>query len=99
VATDDTGEKIHVGHGEEDCRHRLAYRASASPLAAGFDGALLILSALPEHRVEILAALTTGLRIESAIFLPAMAFNMANAVIIGNLLARKSRRRRFEAGW
>ena len=49
----------------------------------------LILSLLPEHRVEVLAALTTGLRLESAIFLPAFAFNMANAVIIGNCLGER----------
>jgi len=49
----------------------------------------LILSALPEHTVEILAALTTGLRVESAIFLPAFAFNMANAVIVGNFLGER----------
>lgn len=49
----------------------------------------LILSASPEHKVEILAALTAGLRIESAIYLPAFAFNMANAVIVGNLLGEK----------
>ena len=49
----------------------------------------LILSMLPEHRVEVLAALTTGLRLESAIFLPAFAFNMANAVIIGNCLGER----------
>ncbi len=46
----------------------------------------LILSMLPEHQVEVLAALTTGLRLESVIFLPAFAFNMANAVIVGNCL-------------
>ena len=49
----------------------------------------LILSSLPEHKVEILAALTAGLRIESAIYLPAFAFNMANAVVVGNLLGEK----------
>ena len=49
----------------------------------------LILSALPEHKIEILAALTTGLRIESAIYLPVFGFNMANAVIVGNLLGEK----------
>ena len=49
----------------------------------------LILSMLPEHRVEVLAALTTGLRLESAIFLPAFAFNMANAVVIGNCLGER----------
>jgi len=58
----------------------------------------LILSALPEHRVEILAALTTGLRIESAIFLPAFAFNMANAVVVGNLLGEQKKDDAFRSG-
>jgi len=58
----------------------------------------LILSSLPEHRVEILAALTTGLRIESAIYLPAFALNMANAVIIGNLLGEKKETEALKSG-
>ena len=58
----------------------------------------LILSALPEYRVEILAALTTGLRIESAIFLPAFAFDMANAVVVGNLLGEQRKDDPFRSG-
>jgi multidrug resistance protein, MATE family len=58
----------------------------------------LILSTLPEHRVEILAALTAGLRIESVIYLPAFAFNMANAVLIGNFLGEKKSGEAFRAG-
>ena len=58
----------------------------------------LILSALPEHNVEVLAALSVGIRIESAIFLPAIAFNMANAVIVGNLLGEKRKEDAFRAG-
>ncbi len=58
----------------------------------------LILSALPENRVEILAALTTGLRIESAIYLPVFGFNMANAVIVGNLLGEKKQGDAFRSG-
>jgi len=58
----------------------------------------LILSALPEHRVEILAALTTGLRIESVIYLPVFGFNMANAVIVGNLLGEKRKEDAFRSG-
>jgi MATE family multidrug resistance protein len=58
----------------------------------------LILSALPEHKVEILAALTTGLRIESMIYLPAFAFNMANAVIVGNLLGEKKPEEAYRSG-
>jgi len=49
----------------------------------------LILAALPRHNIEIMAAFTNGLKIESAIFLPAFAFNMANAVVVGNLLGKK----------
>jgi putative MATE family efflux protein len=59
----------------------------------------LILSALPEHRVEILAALTTGLRIESVIYLPVFGFNMANAVIVGNLLGEKKQEDAFRSGF
>jgi len=58
----------------------------------------LILSALPEHKVEILAALTTGLRIESVIYLPVFGFNMANAVIVGNLLGEKRKEDAFRSG-
>jgi len=59
----------------------------------------LILSALPENRVEILAALTTGLRIESVIYLPVFGFNMANAVIVGNLLGEKRKEDVFRSGF
>jgi putative MATE family efflux protein len=59
----------------------------------------LILSALPENRVEILAALTTGLRIESVIYLPVFGFNMANAVIVGNLLGEKKKEDAFRSGF
>ncbi len=58
----------------------------------------LIISELPENRVEILAALAAGLRIESAIYLPAFAFNMANAVIVGNLLGEKKREEAYKSG-
>jgi MATE family multidrug resistance protein len=53
---------------------------------------------LPEHKVEVLAALTTGLRLESAIFLPAFAFNMANAVIIGNCLGERRQDDAYKSG-
>ena len=58
----------------------------------------LIISELPEHKVEILAALTAGLRIESAIYLPAFAFNMANAVIVGNFLGEEKREEAYRSG-
>jgi MATE family multidrug resistance protein len=58
----------------------------------------LILSALPEHQIETLAALTAGLRIESIIYLPVFGFNMANAVIVGNLLGEKKQENAFRSG-
>jgi Na+-driven multidrug efflux pump len=58
----------------------------------------LIISELPENRVEILAAFTAGLRLESVIYLPAFAFNMANAVIVGNLLGEKERDEAYRSG-
>lgn len=58
----------------------------------------LILAALPKHNIEIMAAFTNGLKIESAIFLPAFAFNMANAVVVGNLLGEKNERDAFLIG-
>jgi multidrug resistance protein, MATE family len=58
----------------------------------------LILSSLPKDRIEILAAFSTGLRIESAIYLPAFAFNMANAVIIGNLIGEEKKEETFQSG-
>ncbi|MGE5309020.1 MAG: MATE family efflux transporter [Deltaproteobacteria bacterium] len=47
-----------------------------------------ILGNLPAARVETMAAFTNGLRIESAVFLPAFAFNMANAVLVGNRMGK-----------
>lgn len=58
----------------------------------------VIIGSLPERNVEVMAALTNGMRIESAIFLPAFAFNMANAVIVGNLLGEGNREKAFKSG-
>jgi putative MATE family efflux protein len=64
----------------------------------GSTALFLILSSLPENRIEILAAFATGLRIESAIYLPAFAFNLANAVVVGNLIGEKRRDEAFKSG-
>jgi multidrug resistance protein, MATE family len=58
----------------------------------------LIVSFLPDLNIEIMAAFTNGLKIESAIFLPAFAFNMANAVLVGNSLGKKEKREAFNRG-
>ncbi len=46
----------------------------------------LILASIPGEAVAVMAAFTNGLRIESAIFMPAFAISMGNAVITGTLL-------------
>lgn len=58
----------------------------------------LIIGSLPKNKVEIMAAFTSGLKIESAIFLPAIAFNMANAVVVGNRLGKREKQEAFHAG-
>ncbi len=58
----------------------------------------LIIGHLPRHPVEVMAALTNGLRIEAAIYLPAFALNMANAVMVGNLLGEGRDRDAFRSG-
>lgn len=58
----------------------------------------LILGALPVNTIEVIAAFTNGLRIEAAIFLPAFALNMANAVVVGNLIGEKRHSDAFRAG-
>ena len=58
----------------------------------------LILSALPGNTVAIMAAFTNGLRIEAAIFMPAFALNMANAVVVGNMLGAGRKHDAFRGG-
>lgn len=58
----------------------------------------LIVSMIPENTVEIIAALTNGLKIEAAIYVLAYAFNNANAVIIGNFLGEKRNNDAFKSG-
>lgn len=58
----------------------------------------LVLSELPKNKVEIIAAFSVGLRVESFIFMPAFAFNMANAVIVGNLLGARKHDEAYKSG-
>ena len=54
------------------------------------DNATTVTNAVSNSTATIAAAAyATGLRIESAIYLPAFAFNMANVTIMGNLMGRK----------
>jgi len=58
----------------------------------------LIIASLPEKSVDVMAAFTNGMRIEAAIFLPAFAFNMANAVVVGNSLGENNQDNAFKSG-
>ncbi|MCM8786944.1 MAG: MATE family efflux transporter [Candidatus Omnitrophica bacterium] len=49
-----------------------------------------ILAKLPANNIETIAAFTNALKIESAIFLPAFAFNMASIVLVGNFIGKKN---------
>lgn len=58
----------------------------------------LIIGLIPEKSVEIMAAFTNGIRIEAAIFLPAFAFSLANAVLVGNFLGENNKGDAFKVG-
>lgn len=57
-----------------------------------------ILARLPRDSIEVIAAYTNGLKVESAIFLPVFAFNMANAVVVGNLLGKGKKDEAYTGG-
>ncbi len=58
----------------------------------------MILGMLPSDTIEVLAAFTNGLRIEAAIFLPAFALNMANAVVVGTMIGERRNTDAFRGG-
>ena len=47
-----------------------------------------ITASLPNENITALAALTAGLRVESILFLPAVAFNMTASILVGNYLGQ-----------
>ncbi len=79
---------------------RIGWPAGLLQIAWQIGSAVLfiILGRLPSNNIEVIAAFTNGLRIEAAIFLPAFALNMANAVIAGNLIGENRRRDAFRGG-
>lgn len=48
-----------------------------------------LIASLPQGKVTALAAMAVGIRIESLLFLPAMAFNMTASILIGHHLGRQ----------
>lgn len=65
---------------------------------AGYTLIFLIVSMLPERNIDVIAALTNGIRIEAAIYMPAFAFSLSGAVITGNFLGEKNPDRAFSSG-
>ncbi len=51
----------------------------------------VITASLPFERVNALAGLTTGIRVESILFLPAVAFGMTASVLVGHALGEGNR--------
>ncbi len=79
----------------------IGWPGSISTLSWQLGGTALfaVIAQLPANSVEAMAAFTTGYRIESAIFMPAFAFNMANAVIVGNLIGEKKYEEAYKSGF
>ena len=53
---------------------------------SGYLALFVLVASLPRDSVNALAGLTAGLRAESLLFMPGMAFNMSVAVLVGNCL-------------
>lgn len=58
---------------------------------SGYMMLFAIVASLPTDSVSALAGLTGGMRAESLIFLPALAFNMTASVLVGNLLGARNK--------
>ena len=67
---------------------KVALPAGAASLVwqSGYMTLFVLVASLPHDSVNALAGLTAGLRVESLLFLPGMAFNMSAAVLVGNSL-------------
>lgn len=67
---------------------RVALPAGAAQIVwqSGYLTLFILVASLPVQSVNALAGLTAGLRAESLLFMPAMAFNMSCAILVGNSL-------------
>lgn len=67
---------------------RVALPAGAAQIVwqSGYLTLFILVASLPVKSVNALAGLTAGLRAESLLFMPAMAFNMTCAILVGNSL-------------
>lgn len=62
--------------------------AAAIVWQTGYLTIFILVASLPKESVSALAGLTAGLRAESLVFMPAMAFNMTCSVMVGNCLGQ-----------
>ena len=58
---------------------------------SGYLVLFVLVASVPRESVAALAGLTAGLRIESFLFMPGMAFNMTAAILVGNCLGAGER--------
>lgn len=67
---------------------RVALPAGAAQIVwqSGYLTLFILVASLPRDSVSALAGLTAGLRAESVLFMPGMAFNMTCAILVGNCL-------------
>jgi Na+-driven multidrug efflux pump len=57
-----------------------------------------ITASLPKGNVTALAALAAGIRLESILFLPAIAFNMTASILVGHYLGQRNEKRAKKIG-
>lgn len=79
---------------------RVALPAGAAQLVwqSGYLTLFILVASLPRDSVSALAGLTAGLRAESLLFMPAMAFNTTASVLVGNALGMGDNRRAKSTG-
>lgn len=67
---------------------RVAIPAGAAAIVwqSGYLTLFVLVASLPKDSVSALAGLTAGLRAESLLFMPGMAFNMTCSIMVGNSL-------------
>lgn len=77
---------------------KVAFPAGISQIVwqSGYLTLFILVSSMPKDSIHALAGLTAGLRIESLLFMPAMAFNMSASVLVANCLGANDQKRAKE---
>ncbi|MDL2209787.1 MATE family efflux transporter [Desulfovibrio sp. OttesenSCG-928-O18] len=58
-----------------------------------------VVASLPRDSVNALAGMAAGMRVESILFLPAFAFNMTGAMLVGHCLGAGNKEEAKRVGW